>query len=68
MVLQPKIASKLHRKAHNFLFFATFESIRGLVGIQVAYVCVMHVYQGAYSLKKMFFKRNLNKIGWKMCK
>ena len=45
MVVQPDIAYKLHPKAHNFLFFAAFQSIRGLLGMQIAYVHGMHMQQ-----------------------
>jgi hypothetical protein len=53
--VQPKISYKLYPKVKNFLFFATFESIRGMLGIQVMYVHVMHVYQGTYTLQKYVF-------------
>ena len=66
MVLQPKIACKLRRKA--YLFFTTFVTIHGLSMYQVAYVRGMSIYQVAYvheipiyqvsyTLKKGFFKK-----------
>jgi hypothetical protein len=37
-----------------------------MVGIHGAYVHVFLVYQGAYTIKNYFFKRNLKKRDWKM--
>jgi hypothetical protein len=75
MVVQPKIARKLCRKAQFFiLFFATFVSIHMLSMYQVAYVYDLSIYQVAYvhripiykvvyTLKKGVFKKE-NKKKW----
>jgi hypothetical protein len=61
--VQPKIVRKLHWKVWNFLFFATFVSIRRLSMYQVVYIHRIPIYQVAYTLEKRVFKKE-NQQKW----